>query len=283
MGQSLRAVSRRRRFGLSLALAAALILQPGCTYVASTSLQYSPAGPTPAAPAPLKLAVVPFKEQRKERFYPSATGRMFLTYIPLIPYVSIPYERLDESLAVAKTERGEIPDPEGHFTIAMARMVADDLRQSNYFRDVVFVEDPKDTGDADLILAGVLESTEFRLNATSYMLGMAGVLLWLLPIPLGSNTAEVSADLWLQEPDGDIVWRDKLKGQGRKIFTFYNSAGAPVSNRFSLEIKRYGENDKGIDGDSLWAYHAEALRAAMRDAKPALAAYVAERSRLGRE
>lgn len=142
--------------------------------------------------------------------------------------------------------------------------------------------DPQGAGTADYVLSGLLRSTEFDVNATSYMLGFAGVLLWLLPIPIGSNTADVAIDLMLRDTQGNVVWQFPLKGNGRRIFTFYNSGGAPVSNALTLEIKRYGTNDKGIDGDSLWAYHADALRSGMGQAKLSLARFLSSGTAVSR-
>jgi hypothetical protein len=218
--------------------------------------------------------VVPLTEDRPPRSYPSSLGRAFLTYVPLLPYVNIPYERLDDSLDVATKERGAGPLPrEELFPTKMAKAIADDLRQSDLFSDVQFA--PEGTGKADYVLSGSLRSTKFDVDLSSYMLGMAGVLLWLLPVPMGSNAADVAIDLSLRDANGNVVWQYPLKGNGQRIFTFYNSGGAPISNSASLEIKRYGSNDKGIDGDSLWAYHADALRSGMGDAKASLAAFLA--------
>ena len=55
-----------------------------------------------------------------------------------------------------------------------------------------------------------------------------------------------------------------------------NGGGRSTSSRYRIEIKRYGSNDLGIDGDSLWAYHAEALRAALGEMKTSMAAYLAQ-------
>lgn len=246
----------------------------GCSYVPTTRLDYTPAGAA-AGPqqVPVTLVVVPLEEDRPPRYYPSQLGRMFLTYVPLIPYVTIPYERLDESLEVATRERGGTLPQSEHFTVKMAEAIANDLRQSGLFEEVRFV--PEGEGDGDYVLAGKLRKTEFDVNATSYMLGMAGVLLWLVPIPIGSNSAEVHIDLVMRDRAGQTVWQYPLRGDAGQWFTLYNSGGAPVSNRLALEIKRYGSNDKGIDPNSLWAYHADALRGGMAEAKASLAQYLA--------
>jgi hypothetical protein len=44
------------------------------------------------------------------------------------------------------------------------------------------------------------------------------------------------------------------------------------------EITRYGSNDEGIDPNSLWAYHASALRKAMGEAKVSLEEALARRN-----
>ncbi|MFN8640668.1 MAG: hypothetical protein U0802_03025 [Candidatus Binatia bacterium] len=245
----------------------------GCSYVPTTRLDYAPLG-APAQPRPASLAVIPLADERPPRMYPAAGGVMFLTYVPLVPYVEIPYERLDQSLQIGRREVGDdLPDDE-LFPSKMARAMADDLARSGLFREVTFVPSGA-SPSSDYVLRGTLRSTRFDLNATSYMLGMAGVLLWLAPLPIGSNTADVAIDLELVDRAGQVVWHHALQGHGRKVFTLYNSGGAPITNRMRLEITRYGSNDKGIDPDSLWACHAEALRAGMGDAKASLAAFLA--------
>lgn len=249
-----------------------------CAYTPTTSLAYRPI-PVDAKPSVKRMLVVrPFAEARPPRSYPSSFGSMFKTYIPLLPYVQIPYERLDETSLIhedAKKDRGKPLDRETqHFTRSMASAIADDLRASGLFSEVRLLSAAEEPLAGSYVLDGELKSTEFDVNATSYMLGIAGVLLWILPIPCGWETGDVDADLRLSDPDGHVVWRGDLSGRGQRIFTLYNSGGAPVSSRYRLEIKRYGSNDEGIDGDSLWAYHASAIRSGMGTLKQSLAAYL---------
>jgi hypothetical protein len=256
-----------------IALCVGLLL-PGC-YTATTRLDYTAEPINLEKPVPLTLAVPPFEDGRPERAYPGQLAHLFLTYIPLIPYVTIPYERLDDSLLLTKERRGESIEDVERFPTGMARAAAADLRQSGVFREVRDVASAQDIGDADLILTGRLVSTEFDVSSTSYMLGIAGVLLWIVPVPIGANTAVVNADLELHDHAGNLLWTHPLRGRSRKIFTLYNSTGAPVSARLSLEITRFGRNEYGIDGDSLWAYHADALRRGMAEAKTSLAGALA--------
>jgi hypothetical protein len=108
------------------------------------------------------------------------------------------------------------------------------------------------------------------------MLGMAGVLLWLLPIPIGKDQATVSLELTLRDGNGTRLWSHSSNQTASKVFTLYTAGGESTSSRYRINITRYGTNKLGIDGDSLWAYHAEALRAALGESKVSLAEYLAE-------
>jgi hypothetical protein len=254
------------------------VLPCACAYTPTTSLAYQPI-PVEAKPRlQPRLIVKPLSEARPPRRYPSMLGMGFMTYIPLVPYVRSTFERLDESSLLHEEARKQSGKPldrqTQHFTEAIASVIADDLRSSGLFSEVRLLADPTDPLEGAHALEGDLRSTEFGVNATSYMLGMAGVLLWLLPIPVGWDTADVLADLRLIDPSGTVIWRGTLSGRGRQIFTLYNSSGAPVSSRMRLEITRYGSNDEGIDGDSLWAYHASAIRSGMEPIKQSLAAFL---------
>lgn len=249
------------------ALLVAVAVAAGCQYTATTRLDYEPAAPLVSEPVPATLVVRELDDRRPRQLTSYLLGEVFFTYIPLLPYVSAPYERIDQTrrqfVAGARNE----PD----FPLAFADTIARDLRESGVFREVV--RDGESAGPLRdyYVLEGELLSSEFRVTFSSYMLGMAGVLLWLLPLPMGKNTAVVEADLRLQDPSGRIVWSGKLNGRGSKIFMIYNSAGAaPTGDRNALEVTRYGGNDMGIDDNSMWAYYSEALRAGMAQVKASL-------------
>jgi hypothetical protein len=256
-----------------IAIFLVISLAGGCAYVPTRSLEYDPIRVTGVGSSTSVLVIRNLAEARSERYYPSGLGRGFLTYVPLIPYVKIPYERLDESDQMHRRKQGQTLGEDSHFTVAMTKVIAADLEVSGLFREVRYIGDDPVSEDADFVLEGDLESTQFDTYLTSYMLGMAGVLLWLLPIPLGKNEAAVEASLRLSDRDGQEVWSGKLNGAGARIFTFYNSGGAAVTSPFMLEIKKYSTNDEGIDGASLWAYHASALRSGMAEVKASLAAH----------
>ena len=261
------------RSGLVPLLLAAMTL--ACSYLPTTSLRYDPMLTPHAVRSTHRVAVLPLDEGRGPKRYPGIQGNLFKTYIPLLPYIRIPYERLDESHILHQRNIGSTPGPDEHFTIAFAKEIARDLERSGMFQSVQFAPTEGDAADADLLLSGALRSTEFAIYASSYMLGPAGVLLWLLPIPLGKDQATVSLELTLRDRTGTTLWSLSPSKSASKLFTLYNSSGESTSSPYRIEIKRYGSNELGIDGNSLWAYHAEALRAAMGEAKASLAAYLA--------
>ncbi len=254
----------------ALALALSLLLA-ACAYTPTSSLHYDPIPSHAPSFSPYRLAVLPLEEGRPPRRYPGLQGNLFKTYIPLLPYVKVEYERLDESRLLHLQNQGGASDGTERFTVAFAREIARDLDASGLFREVSFVPDVESAEAYDLVLAGTLTSSAFDIYTTSYMLGMAGVLLWFLPIPLGKDEATVAADLEITDRSGSVVWRDSFSEHASRMFTLYNSAGESTSSQYRIEIKRYGSNDLGIDGDSFWAYHAEALRSGMGAMKSSLA------------
>lgn len=249
-----------------------LLLLGACTHVGNGHFGYAPLGAAAPHFVAGGLAVEPFDDRRAERTFPSQRNATLLLFVPLVPSETIPYERLDESRAQAMRQSAPVPTADELFPVTMARAVADDLAASGLFRDVRF-----DTpADADYVLTGVLRSTRFEVWSTSYMLGVGGMILWFAPLPIGGNSADVQIDLALRDRDGLVVWQYALRAMAEKLFFLYDSGGADVSDgERTLIITHYGANDAGIDPDSLWAYHAAALRHGMAEAKASLAAFLA--------
>lgn len=260
-----------------ISISAVLIgsLLTGCSYVPTRSLAYEPIPVATPTRSDRILAVRALLEDRPERAYPNMFGSLFLTYVPLIPYITISYERLDESDEVHKRSKGLVWSDESAMTHLLMMAVAKDLKSAHFFSEVRLIGDEPIEADVDYVLEGSLESTAFNVYTTSYGLGMAGVLLWILPIPMGQQEGNVEISLSLRDRSGQKVWSDRLIGEGSRFYTMYNSGGAGISSRYSLEIKRYGNNDEGIDGDSIWAYYASAMRTGMKDIKESLASFLA--------
>lgn len=235
------------------------------------------------------LAVVPFEEARPPRLYTTA-GRLFLTYVPLLPYVSSPFERLDESVkkqsdSIAAGGRGITmgaaqgvapPFEEYNYPRSFARAIADDLAASGLFRDVRFVEADSTSG-FDYILSGSVRESPLRSTATSFGLGMAGVLLWFIPVPMQKTSASVTVDLTLTDAqDGRAIWTRTLESDVSRYATMYHSAmiyGRGGAFSFNLLPP---PSDAKVDRHSLFSWHFEALRRGMLEARTDLAAALAK-------
>lgn len=255
-----------------LCVIVALSLLSGCAYTPTRNFAYTPAPVLSDVPQKTHgvLVVKNLSEARGERTYPNEMGHLFKTYIPLLPNVSMSYERLDESDVMTQEERTNAVEERSDFKVSVSKAIADDLKSTGLFKEVRYIGDQPVPSDADLVLSGDLKTTALDTTFTSYCLGMVGVLLWILPIPMARTTGHVEAALKMTEPSGKEVWSDQLAGKSKRTYTMYNSAGKAISSVFSLEIKRYGKNKEGVDGDSFWAYHASALRGGMVDVKRSL-------------
>src|SRR5262245_8818696 len=230
------------------------------------------------------LAVRTFEEARPARYY-SSTHRIWLTYVPLLPYVSLPYERLDESVArisdeIAERGRGisfgaaqpvAPPLEEYSYPRSFARAVADDLAASGLFEAVLYVD-----GDASghrWLLEGVLRETPLETDASSFGLGAPGVLLWLLPIPMMKTKASAAVNLVLRDQEsGDVVWQHTLASEISRLTSLYTSS-ALIYGRggaFSFQVVPPPDG-AGVDRRSLFGWHFGALRQAMLAARADLA------------
>jgi hypothetical protein len=262
----------------------ALIAVAGCqlTPTFTTGYQVEHAALRPA-PLDATLAVRRFEEQRGPRVY-STSGKMFLTYVPLLPYVTLPFERLDESVrmtsdSIAKSGPGMTrwadqgvapPFDDYEYTASMARAAAEDLAASGLFRDVQYVGDER--GPQRYELSGVLRATPLRNTVSSFGLGMAGVLLWLVPVPIGKTSSEVALDLALTDRDTNtVVWRHSSSGEVSRLYTLYHRQmvyGRGGAFSFNLLPP---PADAHVDRHSLFSWHFEALRRVMATVKPDIA------------
>jgi len=273
--------ARNRSGFLALLVATSLV---GCQLRPTFTTGYTVRNATQPVTTPGRLAVKRFDEARPPRHY-TTSGRLFLTYIPLLPYVTLSFERLDESVNLLNediktyhtTGMPEAPPLETYtYPVSIPRAIADDLRASGFFASVDYV-DAGDTSGYDYVLTGQVRASPLYNSATSYMLGMAGVLLWFLPIPMQKTSSEVSVDVELQNlRSGAVVWRDTLHSEASRMATMYNpaivygSAGA-----FSLNVLQLQSDVTAVDRMSLFQWHFESLRRAMEAAKPQLASALA--------
>jgi hypothetical protein len=280
----------------SLALLLVVLAAAGCQLTPTFTVGYTP---EPArlreSPLPASLAVRTFDDRRPPRYYASP-HRIWLTYIPFLPYVTMPYERIDGSVQEISSsiERGGrgftrgaeqkvAPAFEGYtYPNSFAAAVAADLAASGIFQDVRYVGDGAVEGHR-FVLDGVLHETPLRTSTTSFGLGMAGVLLWLLPIPMSRTSAEARLDLTLTDQQtGEPVWQRTIEGRVSRLITLYTSSALVYgrSGAWSFQVVP-PPADAGVDRRSLFGWNFGALRQGMLEARSDLARSVAGRMRAG--
>ena len=93
------------------------------------------------------------------------------------------------------------------------------------------------------VLSGSVRASPLDETSTSYGLGMAGVLLWVLPIPMHKTSASVTVDLVLTDTaSGSVIWRDTITSGLSRTVTLYGTSamiygsGGPFS--FNLVPRR---------------------------------------------
>jgi hypothetical protein len=273
------------------ALLVVAVLASGCPPPATLTTGYR-VDPAPLGPAPRagRLAVRSLAEGRPPRVY-TTNGRMFLTYVPLLPYVTATFERLDETVrldADAMAARGQTrnaivsmpaapPYAEYAYPASFARAMAADLAASGIFEDVQFVGDGSADGFA-YVLTGTLLETPLYQTVTSFGLGAPGVFLWLLPIPMTRTSTVVSADLVLtDQATGAAVWKDRVHGSLRRTTMLYTSQGIVYGPNVLSYSQIFPPADAGVDRLSVFGWHFGALRLAMEPAKAGIAQAVARR------
>lgn len=239
-----------------------------------------------AQPVAGSLAVRQLREERPPRYY-SSPHRVWMTYIPILPYVSLPYERLDESVqvisdAIAEHGRGATfgaaqpvapPFDEYAYPASFARTIADDLAAAGLFESVHYVGEGDVSGHR-YVLEGVLRETPLQWSATSYCLGAAGVLLWILPIPMSKTSASAALDLTLTDQQSRrVVWKHGLQSEISRLTTLYTSSAILYGRAgpFAFQVVP-PPADAGVDRRSLFGWHFGALRRAMLEARADLAA-----------
>jgi hypothetical protein len=108
---------------------------------------------------------------------------------------------------------------------------------------------------------------------------MAGVLLWILPVPMAKTTASLDLDLVLTDREtGDVVWTKRLDESIRRYYTLYTSS-AMIYGRggaFSFNLVP-PPSDSKVDRRSLVSWHFETLRRAMLDSRNEIAAALSAR------
>lgn len=259
------------RVALLVVLAVSAFLG-GCRYTPTRDLSYIPTDSIEIQKSnelqPNKILVVrSLQEARPPRKYSPEIGHIFKAYIPLVPYFTIPYERLDETDQIIQMQKKlTSPDKEMLFTHTFAEAIAIDLASTGYFKEVRYIGNKPVPADADYVLGGSLTGTPYDTNISSYMLGFVGVLGWIAPIPMQSTDVKVTADLYMINKETGAQFQYDFNGSANRWYTMYGSKGA-LSSRMTFNTRPYKSNKHGIDTNSAWSFYAASLREATNQLK----------------
>lgn len=169
------------------------------------------------------LVVVPLVDKRgtevREQYWASV--------IPFIPYASSTYDR---------PETIEGPAPVDKLTFSptrdFARALADEIRKTNVFSSVTFVDQDQPLPPSDFVLNGRLYSTRWERHISTYGLGPAGTLLWAAGLPMGTTETEVEMFVHLipaGEPD-NVLWGFAMEFEAQETESLYRGLEDSVIN-----------------------------------------------------
>lgn len=243
-----------------------------------------------AEPLEATLEVERFVDARPPRKY-TTQGRLFLTYVPLVPSVTLDFERIDETVPLLSAQiipgtnvDGAVQNPAPPLEVfsypqSMAQSVAADLAAHGLFREVIYAGEHAGPR-ADYILSGTLRETPLRMTATSYMLGMPGVLLWFLPLPMAKSSGAIALELTLTDRRSQAtVWHETLEIELSRLDNMYSAEGETLI--YGGGVMSYNmvlpPAEAETDRSSIFAWHFEALRRGMEQARPRLAAALSAR------
>ena len=169
------------------------------------------------------LVVVPLEDKRgtevREQYWAAA--------IPFMPHASATYDR-------PETIEGPAPVDEVTFspTRDFARALADEIRKTNVFASVTFVDQDQPVPPSDFVLQGRLYSTRWERHISTYGLGPAGTLLWVAGLPMGTTETEVEMFVSLipaGEPD-NVLWGFAMEFEARERDGLYQGLEDSVMN-----------------------------------------------------
>jgi hypothetical protein len=159
----------------------------------------------------------------------------------------------------------------------MAKAIADDLEASGIFEAVDYVGQDS-ASDYRYVLSGEIRESPLEKDMTSYGLGIIGVYLWILPIPVGQMWARVDLDLVLTDTsNGGRVWERRLTHEYAKWLTLYTSAPSLVYGGETTFGFTQLASSARVDRESLFSWHFETLRQAMQDVPREIASALEKR------
>ena len=169
------------------------------------------------------LVVVPLTDKRGTE----VREQYWAAVIPFTSHATAVYDR-PETVANPSPVDEVSFDPSSDF----ARALADEIRKTNIFSSVTFVDKGQPLPASDFVLQGRLYSTRWERNISTYLLGPAGTVLWLAGLPLG--TTETDVEMFAQitragEPD-NVLWGFAMEFEAQETDSLYSGLEDSVTN-----------------------------------------------------
>jgi len=162
-----------------------LILLTGCVNHRGWTYQASPKEYRKAE-IQKTIAVLPFTDKRENVNY----DRTAIGLIPLVPYGWLDFR-------TPETIMNQQFNPKEDF----AKATAQELSSASIFKDVFFSYKEE---NSDYILVGELEESNIKSKIFFYGLSAPGDLLWLIGLPAGTYSNEVSITFKLMDKNYDV-------------------------------------------------------------------------------
>jgi len=164
---------------------------------------------------PARVAVKAFLDQRGN----NNKNYSLLALIPIVPFGIEEYNRPEAGSEFGATQTSYQIRPPEDFSKALVT----DLKASNMFEEVFYTERelPK---DADLVIEGTINSTDFRGEVITYCLSFAAAYLWFFGLPVGHSSNEIVLSLRLiTAKDGNTVLERSYNKQTSQTGGLYYS------------------------------------------------------------
>lgn len=212
--RQLREENMHQRFGILLLLFVSVsVFASGCTSTAVFTYHPSEKTIVQQKPAPrLRVGVTPLIDARGR----DNTSHLYLCVLPTVLFCSVSYDR-PEAAKGFLFQNGFQFNPSDDFASA----VADELRQTGLFEDVVFpwhVDGPP----VDLVVTGTLYESAYYGKNFAYAVSIWSPILWYVGLPAGvvHNTVSLSVQM-KRRSDSVIVWSHEIKGEKSATLGFY--------------------------------------------------------------
>lgn len=188
----------------------------------SSPLQYRSRTQALENPYPARLAVMLPEDKRGKDSY----NRIPMLYVvPFIVSAGIAEDRIERTQYLSK--RANLGYPKGFFPAEfLQKAVAEELRQSNLFKEISVVPLGEEPEGADLVLRGELLSTRFSAKGRGYLFPPLTAILHFMGLPMFTISQEVKIKLELLKPEGGRpIWSGAVDAKMAATGGFYYHTG----------------------------------------------------------